>query len=203
MGDGGGEHARAGAGFLTGVHIKKTARVDIHGGVSADQIAAQRDRRADAVPVARAGCDDTRTVGNCDNGYSCAYTNSISWRTPSTPMPPENNPRQVFERLFGTEDFSLSLEARARRDADRKSILDLVQDDARAARSASSAPSRPAEDRRVSVLDPRGREAHRARREDEPYGVAPTIEKPAGIPIAYAEYAKLMFDLQSSRSRPT
>ncbi|HYP14118.1 MAG TPA: DUF1552 domain-containing protein, partial [Bryobacteraceae bacterium] len=127
LGDGGGDHARAGACFLTGVHPKKTDGADISVGVSTDQIAAQALAGQTRFASLELGCEDTRTVGNCDTGYSCAYTNSISWRTASTPLPPETNPRMVFERLFGTEDLSLDPETRARRQASRKSILDMAR----------------------------------------------------------------------------
>src|SRR6266536_2306445 len=107
LGDGPGDHARAGASFLTGVHCRKTAGADIRGGISADQIAAQHLSAKTRLPSLELGCEDSRTVGNCDSGYSCAYTNSISWRSPTTPMPPEMNPRLVFERLFGAVDTNL------------------------------------------------------------------------------------------------
>jgi len=129
LGDGAGDHARAGASFLTGVHCKKTAGADIRGGVSADQIGAQLLAGRTRFASLEIGCEDSRTVGNCDSGYSCAYTNSLSWRTPTTPMPPEINPRLVFERLFGAEDPSLPAEVRARRRASRRSILDLVREE--------------------------------------------------------------------------
>src|SRR5262245_44332554 len=125
--DGAGDHARAGASYLTGVRPKKTAGADIKGGISADQVAAQFLGKGTRLASLELGCDDARVVGNCDSGYSCAYSNSISWRTPSTPMPPEVNPRMAFERLFGAEDLSLDPETRARRKQYRKSILDLVQ----------------------------------------------------------------------------
>ncbi|MCI0486688.1 MAG: DUF1552 domain-containing protein, partial [Blastocatellia bacterium] len=131
LGDGPGDHARAGAAFLTGVHCKKTEGADIHNGISADQVAAQKLASVTRFPSIELGCEDSKTVGNCDSGYSCAYTNSISWRTPTTPMPPEINPRQAFERMFGTADLSLDPETRARRARYRKSILDFVQDDTR------------------------------------------------------------------------
>ena len=104
LGDGAGDHARAGASFLTGVHCKKTSGADILGGVSADQIAARAFASQTRFASLELGCEDSRTVGNCDSGYSCAYTNSISWRSPTTPMPPEVNPRAGFERRVGTED---------------------------------------------------------------------------------------------------
>ncbi len=126
LGDGGGDHARAGACFLTGVHPKKTAGADIHAGVSVDQLAARTFDKSMRLSSLELGCEDSRTVGNCDSGYSCAYTNSISWRSATTPNPPETNPRLVFERLFGTEDFSLDPATRARRSMLRESILDVV-----------------------------------------------------------------------------
>src|SRR5450432_2373418 len=129
LGDGGGDHARAGACFLTGIHPRKTAGADISVGISADQIAAGQLAAQTRLPSIEFGCEDTRTVGNCDSGYSCAYTNSISWRGPATPMPPETNPRGVFERLFGSGDVSLDAATRARRNLYRKSILDTVRDD--------------------------------------------------------------------------
>src|SRR5262249_24672250 len=131
LGDGAGDHARAGAAFLTGVHCRKTEGADIHNGISADQIAALELGKTTRFASIELGCEDSRTVGNCDSGYSCAYTNSISWRSESTPMPPELNPRIVFERLFGTGDFSLSPELKARRAQYRRAILDLVRDDTR------------------------------------------------------------------------
>ena len=130
LGDGPGDHARAGASFLTGVHCRKTAGADIRGGVSVDQVAATKLAGITRFPSLELGCEDSRTVGDCDSGYSCAYTNSLAWRTPQTPMPPEVNPRATFERLFGTaEDLSLDPQTRARRLKYRKSILDLVRED--------------------------------------------------------------------------
>jgi hypothetical protein len=103
LGDGPGDHARAGAVFLTGVHCRKTAGADIKNGVSVDQIAARQIGSQTRLGSIELGCEDTRVVGNCDSGYSCAYTNSLSWRSESTPQPPETNPRAVFERLFGVD----------------------------------------------------------------------------------------------------
>jgi hypothetical protein len=93
LGDGPGDHARAAASYLTGVHPRKTAGADIQNGISVDQIAAQHLAGQTRFPSLELGCDDSRTVGNCDSGYSCAYTNSLAWRGPATPMPPETNPR--------------------------------------------------------------------------------------------------------------
>ena len=125
LGDGPGDHARAAACFLTGVHPKKTAGADIRNGVSTDQIVAQALAAETRLPSLELGCEESRTVGNCDSGYSCAYTNSISWRSETTPMPPETNPRLAFERLFGDAD-NADPAARARRASERTSILDVV-----------------------------------------------------------------------------
>jgi hypothetical protein len=194
LGDGGGDHARAGACFLTGVHPKKTAGADIQAGVSVDQIAAKALGSATRISSLELGCEDSRTVGGCDSGYSCAYTNSISWRGPQTPMPPETNPRIVFERLFGDDDFNASPEDRARRVSTRKSILDLVNQ-----RTQKLVQDLGASDRRkldeyltgVRELEQRIQLAEKDQRQ-----FRPDIEKPAGVPILFGDYIKLMFDLQ-------
>ena len=194
LGDGPGDHARAAACYLTGVHPKKTAGADIQNGVSADQIAAQHIGTATRFPSLELGCDDSRTVGNCDSGYSCAYTNSLSWRSETAPMPPETNPRLVFERLFGAFDAGLDPETRARRQDSRRSILDLVT-----GRTAELVKTlghrRPPQGGRVPVVDSRDRTADPDGREG-PDGAAGGLEKPTGIPVTFAEYAELMFDLQ-------
>ena len=101
-GDGAGDHARASATFLTGCHPRKTPGADIRVGVSVDQIAAGKVGRETRLPSLELGLDRGEQAGNCDSGYSCAYSYNISWRTESTPMPAEVDPRQVFERLFST-----------------------------------------------------------------------------------------------------
>ena len=194
LGDGPGDHARAGASFLTGVHCKKTEGADIRNGISADQLAAQRLASGTRFPSIELGCEDSKTVGNCDSGYSCAYTNSISWRTPTTPMPPEINPRQAFERMFGTADLSLDPATRARRARYRKSILDIVQDDTQKLVSTLGETDRRKIDEYlygIREIEKRIESAERENRE-----VRPAIEKPNGIPAAFADYVKLMFDLQ-------
>ena len=194
LGDGAGDHARAGASFLTGVHCKKTSGADIHSGVSADQIAARAFASETRFASLELGCEDSRTVGNCDSGYSCAYTNSISWRSPTTPMPPEVNPRAVFERLFGAEDFHLDPATRARRAQYRKSVLDLVREDTQTlVKTLGQADRRKMEEYLTSV---REIEARIQSAERDNHAVAPGIEKPGGIPVGFAEYVSLMFDLQ-------
>jgi hypothetical protein len=194
LGDGPGDHARAGAAILTGVHCKKTAGADIHNGISADQVAASVIGSKTKFASIELGCEDSRTVGNCDSGYSCAYTNSISWRTPTTPMPPEVNPRMAFERLFGTADYSLDAETRARRAGYRKSILDMVREDTQQlSKSLGQADRRKIDEYLYAVREIEKR-IEGAEKDD--HEVKPAIEKPAGIPFTFPEYAKLMFDLQ-------
>lgn len=194
LGDGPGDHARAAATYLTGVHPKKTAGADIQNGISVDQVAAQHLAGQTRFSSLELGCDDSRTVGNCDSGYSCAYTNSLAWRGPSTPMPPETNPRLVFERLFGDIDTSLPPEARARRLLHRRSILDLVT-----ARTSELMGDLGASDRRKLdeyLSSIREIEVRIERAEKDLNGLTPGIDKPSGVPVLYADHVNLMFDLQ-------
>jgi hypothetical protein len=193
LGDGPGDHARAGASFLTGVHCKKTAGADIRNGISADQIAAQAFASQTRLASLELGCEDSRTVGNCDSGYSCAYTNSISWRGATTPMPPEVNPRLVFERLFGAEDYSVDPATRARRLEYRKSILDLVRDDTQALTGTLGKADRRKMDEYLTSV--REIEVRIQNGEKHSRTVSPGIEKPSGVPVAFGDYVSLMFDL--------
>ncbi len=194
LGDGGGDHARAGASFLTGVHPKKTAGADIHAGVSVDQIAAKSMAARMRLASLELGCEDSRTVGNCDSGYSCAYTNSISWASPTTPMPPETNPRLAFERLFGTEDFSADPALRARRALLRRSILDVVQERTQKLMNNLGTSDKRKMDEYLTGVRQVEHRIQMAENDNKQF--TPTMDKPAGIPETYSEYVKLMFDLQ-------
>ncbi len=130
-GDGGGDHARSAAAWLTGCKPKKTSGADIKVGLSADQLAAAKKGQLTRFPSLEIGCERGGLAGDCDSGYSCAYSNTISWRTENSPMSKETEPRLVFERLFGGEDASESAEARAQRKQNDKSILDFVLEDAK------------------------------------------------------------------------
>jgi hypothetical protein len=195
LGDGPGDHARAAACYLTGVHPRKTAGADIQVGVSVDQIAATHIGTETRFPSLEFGCDESRTVGNCDSGYSCAYTNSLSWQSPTSPMPPETNPRLAFERLFGGLDAGLDPATRARRRVARRSILDLV-----AYRTNELVSTLGASDRRkvdeyltsVREIERRIQLAEQDTRE-----ITPGFEMPSGVPVTFAEYASLMFDMQA------
>jgi hypothetical protein len=129
LGDGGGDHARSAASFLTGAHPYKTSGANIRAGVSVDQVAAAQIGRNTALPSLEIGIEGGRNAGGCDSGYSCAYSNTISWKSPTTPMAKETSPREVFERLFGAKDADPKL--RQRRAFFRQSILDTVAEDAR------------------------------------------------------------------------
>ena len=193
LGDGPGDHARAAASFLTGVHPKKTAGADISSGVSVDQIAAQKIGAATRFASLELGCEDGRLVGNCDSGYSCAYSNSISWRTTSTPMPPEVNPRAVFERLFG--DASETPEARAKRLGYNKSILDFVLEDTQRLKGDLGKTDRRKLDEYLDAVREIERRIELAEHDSQQF--TPTIEKPAGVPVEFADHVRLMFDLMA------
>jgi hypothetical protein len=130
LGDGGGDHARASATFLTGVHPRKTAGADLKAGQSFDQVAADKIGRFTRLPSLELSGAVTQHSGACDAGYSCAYQFNISWHSESMPMNPETDPRRVFERLFGDSTSDDSAQARAKRQAMQKSVLDFVMDDA-------------------------------------------------------------------------
>jgi hypothetical protein len=189
----GGGHAKATGSFLSAAPPKYTAGPDVHAGVTFDQLIAQHWGKDTRVPSLQLGCEDSRMVGNCDTGSSCAYTNTLSWRNADTPLAVEVNPRSVFERLFGTVDPSLTADVRARRALYRKSILDRTREDARRLMTELGAADR----RRLDeyLTDIRELETRIAAAEKDP--ITPPSEKPSGIPFEYKEYVKLMFELQA------
>jgi hypothetical protein len=193
LGDGPGDHARAAACFLTGVHPKKTAGADIRNGVSADQVAAQALAAQTRLPSIELGCEESRTVGNCDSGYSCAYTNSISWRAAASPLPPETNPRLAFERLFG-DDEAADPAARARRARERSSILDVVAERSRELVGTVGPADRRKLDEYLYAVREIERQIQQAER--DPRRVDAPVERPAGIPETFPEYLRLMYELQ-------
>ena len=129
-GDGPGDHARAQAAYLTGVQPQKTEGANLHTGISADQMAAQKIGHLTKFSSLELGMEEGAQVGRCDSGYSCAYIHNLSWRNDKTPMVKDCDPQSVFDRLFANGDPHETAEARARRENDRKSILDFVIDDA-------------------------------------------------------------------------
>ncbi|MEO1973170.1 MAG: DUF1552 domain-containing protein, partial [Pirellulaceae bacterium] len=129
-GDGPGDHARSASVFLTGAQPRKTSGANIRSGISVDQAAAQQIRGQTRFASLELGCERGRGAGNCDSGYSCAYSSNISWSSETTPVGKETNPRLVFQRLFADRSQSNSDRETTRREALRRSILDFVADDA-------------------------------------------------------------------------
>jgi hypothetical protein len=198
LGDGAGDHGRAGAAYLTGCHPKKTAGKDIQTGISIDQIAAQHIGTETKFASLELGCEDGVQGGNCDNGYSCAYTNSISWRSPSNPMPPEVRPRAVFERLFGGDDFIQDPVRRARQRTYQASILDVVLSDAQRLRNSLGAADRlKLEEYLFAIRDIESR-IQKAEKQNATLKIPTLIEPPSSVPDNMAEHSKLMFDLMTA-----
>ena len=190
LGDAAGDHARASATYLTGVHPRKTDGAGICAGVSVDQVAASRVGAATKLPSLELACEDGRLIGNCDSGYSCAYNNTLSWRTPSTPLPPEVNPRAVFERLFGAIDENPA--DRRKRLRNEASILDFVLDDTRRLTGQLGSSDRYKLDEYLSSVREIERRIQLAEQDQQ---LSPSFEKPTGVPADFAAYARLMFDL--------
>jgi hypothetical protein len=191
LGDGAGDHARASATYLTGVHPKKTDGGGICSGISVDQVAASHVGATTKLPSLELACEDGRLVGNCDSGYSCAYNNTLSWRTPSTPLPPEVNPRVVFERLFGSLDENPA--DRQRRRHDETSILDYVFDDTRRLTSQLGSSDHRKIDEYLTSVREIERRIQIAEKDDDQ--APPSFKKPDGVPADFADYSRLMFDL--------
>jgi len=193
-GDGPGDHARAMATFLTGCQAKKTGGADIRIGVSVDQLAADAIGKQTRFSSLEIGCEEIRSSGSCDSGYSCAYSNNLSWRSETTPVAKEINPRLVFERLFGVaKDKHETEESRTRRDRNNKSILDFVNEDAQTLKNKLGANDQRKLDEYLTGV--REIEERLARAQ-------PTVEigdtkivRPTGIPHNYEEHLRLMADI--------
>jgi len=196
-GDGPGDHGRAGASYLTGAHPKKTFGKDIQTGVSVDQYAAQRLGNQTRFASLELGCETGIQGGNCDNGYSCAYSNSISWRTPSTPNPPEVQPRAVFERLFGSVDMERDPERRAKLERYKKSVLDSVLHDAKRLQGDLGGDDRRKLEEYLYAI--REIEGRIQRTEQQNSLATPSIDAPPpSVPEHYTEHTRLMFDLMTA-----
>ena len=192
LGDGPGDHARAGASWLTGAHPKKTRGADIRNGQSIDQAIAQQIGQTTPLPSLEIGLQDVRMVGGCDSGYSCAYSNTISWSSPTTPLPYETNPRRVFERLFGDGETT-DPKARAMQLKQNRSLLDFVLQD-----TQRLAPKLGASDRsKLSDYLDSVREVERRIQNVEQREAAelPALDRPEGIPPSFEDHLKIMSDL--------
>jgi len=189
-----GDHTRASATWLTGVGPKRTTSADVEVGISVDQVAARALGGRTRLPSLELGCEASRAVGSCDAGYSCAYINSMSWRGPSTPNPPETNPRLVFERLFGSLATDPDPATRTRLDEARRSVLDSVNERTRGLVAELGPPDRRKLDEYLTSLREVEQRVFSATSSDRP-AAAPGMEKPAGVPPGFAEHARLMNDL--------
>ncbi len=191
--DGAGDHARANGTFLTGVRVKKTAGSDIYAGVSVDQIAAQHIGRGTRFASLELSCDPHRKSGGCDSGYSCAYEANLAWRSPTSPLSPESNPRLVFERLFGSGPPGQRAASLAQRREQQRSILDFVMDDAKTVQKGLTNRDKDKMEEYLTGV----REIEQRIVTAEKFSKLPDPKMPApeGIPAAYDDYIKLMYQM--------
>ncbi len=191
--DGGGDHARAGATFLTGVRIKKTSGADIYAGTSIDQVVADKIGHLTRFRSLELSCEpNNRKSGDCDSGYSCAYEYNISWRSPTQPLAPEVNPRLVFERLFGAGSPGQRVENLKRRQMDERSILDFVMEDARTITAKMNGRDRQKLDQYLTSVREIEQRIERAERMPIPNL---DTDAPPGLPTDAGEHMQLMFDM--------
>ena len=190
QGDSGGQHPRAAPAFMSCVHPKQTEGADVQAGTTIDQMIAQQICRDSKLSSLELAVDRNDVVGACDHGYACAYMNSMSWKTPTMPLPAETNPRFVFERLFGSADTA---EARVMRSREDRSILDgVAQEISHLRRKLGLRDGVKLSEYLDAIRDVEQRIA-----KSESYrSDFPVPERPAGTPETFKEYAELMFDLQ-------
>ena len=190
--DGGGDHARGNGTFLTGVRINKSA-TDVRAGISIDQVMANRIGHLTRFRSLELTCDINRPASGCDSGYSCAYQYNISWQSPTTPMTPENNPRLVFERLFGAGAHGERAANAQGRLLARRSVLDFVMDDARRLQGRLDHGDKDKLDQYLTGV----RDVEARIQQAEKFGpnIDPVQATPAGIPTSHADYIDLMYDM--------
>jgi hypothetical protein len=187
-----GTHSSSNSSFLSCAVAKHTESSDYYLGTTADQLAAKQLGRETQLPSLELAMDMMQTVGQCDNGYACVYQNNLSWSSPTTPLPAEAHPRLVFETLFGEGGSKADRQAALRR---RASLLDFVKDDmARLERTLGPADRSKVNQYLEAVRDVE-RRIQKAEKEVKE-GRLPDLERPLGVPAAYANHARLMFDLQ-------
>ena len=185
-----GDHPRACSAYLTAAHPKMTSGADIHCGVSVDQIAARELGKHTQLPSLEIGLE-MPMVGACESAYSCVYYNTIAWSGPETPLPMENRPRAVFERLIGDSTDPLEREVRIR---ENRSILDLVSQDLKRLMRTVGESDRLKLDQYSDAV--RSVEQQIGVAEQRPSRELPDMDKPIGIPTLFSDYARLMLDLQ-------
>src|SRR5262245_61809886 len=193
LGDGAGDHARAGATFLTGVHPKKT-EVNIQAGISADQIAAKELSKYTQFASLELGIESNQLAGGCDSGYSCAYTNTFSWRGPTTPAPVENNPRAIFERLFGDGE-STDAAARLALLEKQQSILDYVTGSLNRLNSTLGSGDRAKLAEYTDAIRDIERRIQKAEQQNAAMKL-PVMERPTAVPEEFDDHVKMVMDLE-------
>jgi len=192
LGDGGGDHSRACGTFLTGVHVKKSD-TNVENAISMDQIAAKTFERDTQLSSLQMGVDDNSLLGSCDLGYSCAYSATLSWLTPTLPLMAENNPRVLFERMFGSSDSTDARVRAARLNQDR-SLIDSVNDRVRQLqRKLGSADNSKVNDYIAALRDV---ERRIQKAEEQSSKELPDVAQPAGIPDNFVAHVRLLYDLQ-------
>jgi hypothetical protein len=195
LGDGGGDHSRASGTYLTGVHVKRSDTV-VEAGISMDQIAAKEFEHETQLSSLQLTVDDASLVGACDVGYSCAYSSTLSWLTPTLPLMAENNPRVVFERLFGAND-STDARVRAVRLAQDRSILDSITDRVKSLqKSLGASDNRKVSDYLESLRDVERRIQKAEEQSAQNTANVPSVERPIGIPDSFERHVGLLYDLQ-------
>jgi hypothetical protein len=192
-GDGPGDHARSSATLLTGCQARKTDGKDIRAGVSVDQVAADKIGSRTKLASIELGCDKGAMAGNCDSGYSCAYSSSIAWKSPTLPLPKEINPRAVFTRLFGDPSQIAQERDRAKHEMYRRSVLDLVSGEAMSLNADLGVADRRKLEEYLEAV--RSVEKQIQSAEQDEVRRMPQMEAPEGIPAEFPAYAKLMMDL--------
>jgi hypothetical protein len=190
MGDVGGQHPRAAPAFMSCAHPKQTEGADVQAGTTIDQLIAQTICRDTKLPSLEVSVDRNDTVGACDHGYACAYMNSMSWRTPTDPLPSETNPRFVFERMFGVGATAEERLARAKED---RSILDGLTEEIASLRRKLGTTDRNKLGQYFDAVRDVEQRIVRAESTNANFEVP---EQPAGVPETFKEYIELMFDLQ-------
>ena len=190
--DGGGDHARGNGVFLTGVRLNKSA-TDIRAGISIDQAIANKVGHLTRFPSLELSCETERRSGNCDSGYACAYQFNLSWRSATTPMSPESNPRLLFERMFGAGAHGTRVENAQRRMQARRSVLDFVNEDTRLMQRRLDAHDRDKLDQYLTGI--RDVEVRIQKAEQFGPNVDPDQPTPNGVPQSHGEHITLMYDL--------
>ena len=196
-GDGAGDHARSAAAWLTGCQPRKTSGANIKAGISADQIAAMRVGNKTRFPSIELGCERGGMAGDCDSGYSCAYSGTIAWRSENTPVAKEVDPRLVFERLFGAEDEGETAEMKRLRQTAEGSILDFVMADAKSLRNQMGVSDRRKLDEYFDGVREVERRVQWTQKSAAQNGAATPggLKPPTGIPADYGDHIRLMGDM--------